>query len=496
MLGIDHSLLSVRDMYLADDLAMKSGVSGISLMEKAGQAVARAVCDIVPEGRVLVLCGPGNNGGDGFVAAAVLDDLGYEVKLYSMVSISELKGDALYFAKRWHGDVVHELGDANFQSADVIVDALFGAGLARPLDRTCCRFAEWSRGRRVVSVDMPSGVSGDTGEIVGDLAFSAEKTVTFFMKKTGHCLYPGKDLCGDIIVADIGIPKEVEVKLSSLSEENYLARENHPDLWSNQIPGYDYSRHKYHFGHSLVWGGEMSGAGRLAAMSALRVGSGLVTVLCSEADRLVYALTSPSLIVDDHKDHAELVVFMRDRKVSAFVLGPGAGRGDGIKSFVSDVLKSCLVPVVLDADGISVFEDKPEQLLSLLSEQVIITPHEGEFKRLFPDVRGGRLERARYAAVKAGCIVVLKGADTIIAAPDGRAVINTNAPYWLAKGGTGDVLSGIITGLLAQGLSIFEAACAGVWLHSDAAYRAGSGMIADDLITCIGASMAPFKDPK
>jgi len=487
MSGIDHSLLNVRDMYLADSLAMKSGVTGISLMGKAGQAVAKAVCEIMPEGRVLVLCGPGNNGGDGFVAAAVLGKLGYQVQLCSMVPISGLKGDALHFAREWQGSVVHELGEADFSSADIIIDALFGAGLTRPLDGTCCNYAEWSREKRVVSVDMPSGVSGDTGEIVGDVAFDAEKTVTFFMKKTGHCLYPGADLCGDVLVADIGVPQEVTAKLS------LLCKENHPDLWSGQIPRYRYSQHKYHFGHSLVWGGEMSGAGRLAAMSALRVGSGLVTVLCSEADRLVYALTSPSLIIDEHKDRSELTAFFKNRKVSAFVLGPGGGRSDSFKSFVSDALEYCSVPGVLDADAISVFEEKPEQLLSLLSDQVVMTPHEGEFKKLFPEVRGSRLERARQAATKAGCILVLKGADTIIAAPDGRTVINTNAPYWLARGGTGDVLAGIITGLLAQGVSVFDAACAGVWLHGDAARRAGSGMIADDLLMSVREAMVPFK---
>ncbi|WP_120496038.1 NAD(P)H-hydrate dehydratase [Kiloniella sp. EL199] len=490
MPGIDHSLLSVRDMYRADSLAMESGVSGISLMGKAGRAVAKTVCGMVPEGRVLVLCGPGNNGGDGFVAAVVLDELGYEVQLYSMVPISELKGDALHFAREWRGIVLRELDEADFGQADVIVDALFGAGLARPLDRTCCSYVEWSLGKCVVSVDIPSGVSGDTGELVGGIAFHAEKTVTFLVKKTGHCLYPGADWCGDVIVADIGIPKKVRAKL------DLQFQENHPDLWSKQIPRYQYDQHKYHFGHSLVWGGQMSGAGRLVAMSALRAGSGLVTVLCSEADRLLYELTSPSLIVEEHKDPMTLAEFLKNRKISSFVLGAGGGRSDDFKSFVSTILESCSIPVVLDADAISVFEEKPEQLLSLLNDQVIITPHEGEFKRLFPEIRGSRLERARQAAVKAGCVLVLKGADTIITAPDGRTVINTNAPYWLARGGTGDVLAGIITGLLAQSVSVFEAACAGVWLHGDAAQRAGSGMIADDLLAGISGAIVPFKNEK
>lgn len=484
----DHSLLSVRDIYQADSLAIKSGVSGISLMQLAGQAVAQAVCDIIPRGRVLVLCGPGNNGGDGFVAAAMLRGQGYEVRLYAMLPISEFGGDAQHFALEWQEGVVGELGEEDFEQADVIVDALFGAGLSRPLDRACCNYVEWSRQKRVVSVDVPSGVSGDTGDVVGDVAFRAEKTVTFSLKKTGHCLYPGADLCGEIIVADIGIPKEVTASLS------LNCQENHPDLWCDQIPRYDYDRHKYDFGHSLVWGGQMSGAGRLAAMSALRVGSGLVTVLCSESDKLVYALTSPSLIVDEHKDPLVLKAFLRNKKISAFVVGPGAGRNDAFKFFVATALKDCFVPVVLDADAISVFEENPEELLSLLNDQVIITPHEGEFKRLFPQARGCRLERACEAAEKAGCTIVLKGADTIIAAPDGRAVINTNAPYWLARGGTGDVLAGIITGLLAQGVSVFDAACAGVWLHSDAAQRAGSGMIADDLPNGVGESIVPFRE--
>ncbi|KLN61085.1 hypothetical protein WH96_07860 [Kiloniella spongiae] len=485
---LNHFLLSVRDMYQADRLAMKSGVSGILLMHEAGQAVARAVCDIIPEGRVLVLCGPGNNGGDGFVAAAALDELGYEVQLYSMLPLPELKGEALHFAKEWRGTVARELDAENFAQADVIVDALFGAGLARPLDRNCCDFVGWSRKKRVVSVDVPSGVSGDTGEVFGDVAFQATKTVTFFMKKTGHCLYPGADLCGDLVVADIGIPKEIAVKLS------LLFKENHPDLWSEQIPRFSYDRHKYHFGHSLVWGGEMSGAGRLAAMSALRAGSGLVTVLCSESDKQIYELTSPSLIVNEHKDPAALKAFLIKRKISAFVIGPGGGQTNAFKSFISVILKDCSVPVVLDAGAISVFDEDPEELLSLLNDQVIITPHEGEFRKLFPDLQGSRLERALEAAKKAACIVVLKGADTIVASPNGQVVISTNAPYWLARGGTGDVLAGIITGLLAQGVSVFDAACAGVWLHSDTGQRAGSAMIAEDLLSYIDEAIAPFRE--
>ncbi len=456
-------------------------------MRHAGQAVAQAVCDIIHEGRVLVLCGPGNNGGDGFAAAAVLRGRGYEVQLYSMLPISKFEGDALHFALEWQGNVVPELGVEDFEQANVIIDALFGAGLSRPLDRACCNYVEWSREKCVVSVDVPSGVSGDTGDVVGDVAFRAEKNVTFSLKKTGHCLYPGADLCGEIIVADIGIPEEVTASLS------LVCQENHPDLWCDQIPRYQYDRHKYHFGHSLVWGGDMSGAGRLATMSALRVGSGLVTVLSPDADRLIYALTSPSLMVEAHKNPEALKAFLKDRKISSFVLGPGAGRGSAFKSLVSSVLENASVPLVLDADAISVFEDSPEQLRTLLNDQVIITPHEGEFKRLFPEVQGCRLERAREAARAAGCIVVLKGADTIIAAPNGRAVINTNAPYWLARGGTGDVLAGIITGLLAQGLFLFDAACAGVWLHSDAAQMAGGTMIADDLVACIGKSVEPFR---
>ncbi len=456
-------------------------------MRHAGQAVAQVVCDIIPEGRVLVLCGPGNNGGDGFAAAAVLRERGYEVQLYSMLPISEFEGDALHFALEWQGSVVCELGVENFEQADVIIDALFGAGLTRPLDRDCCNYVGWSREKCVVAVDVPSGVSGDTGEVVGSVAFRANKTVTFSLKKTGHCLYPGADLCGEIVVADIGIPKEVTASLS------LNCQENHPDLWCDQIPRYQYGRHKYDFGHSLVWGGQMSGAGRLAAMSAVRVGSGLVTVLSSDTDRLIYALTSPSLMVEGHKNLEELKAFLKNRKISSFVLGPGAGRGHAFKSLVSSVLENAFVPLVLDADAISVFEDSPEQLRTLLNDQVIITPHEGEFKRLFPEVQGGRLERARQAARAAGCIVVLKGVDTIIASPNAQAVINTNAPYWLAKGGTGDVLAGIITGLLAQGLFLFDAACAGVWLHSDAAQRIGSTMIADDLVTCIGKSIEPFR---
>ncbi|MEH6632159.1 MAG: NAD(P)H-hydrate dehydratase [Halopseudomonas aestusnigri] len=480
MIWNENPVLTVSQMYEADSITIKSGVSGADLMFHAGEAVAKAVDEALSGvGKVLVLCGPGNNGGDGFVTANILQDRGYEVKLFSLIPHEAIRGDALVHARQWQGDLLFDLNKADFENVDIIVDALFGAGLTRPLEDRVAQFSQWAKSKPTFSVDIPSGLSGDTGQVVGDKVFTATRTITFFRKKPGHLLYPGRKICGEVSVVDIGIKQDCLKKITP------NIAENNPCLWMDKIPQYSFDKNKYCFGHSLIWGGKMTGAARLSSLAALRVGSGLVSVLCPEKDQLVYALTSSSLIVHALEGDADIDNVLSDKRINSLVIGPGGGRDDELKLAVQKFLNLKSRSIVLDADALSVFETCRDELINTLHKNVVLTPHEGEFKKIFPNLKQSKIENAAMAAKSSGGVIVLKGADTVIASPDGRIVINTNAPGYLAKAGAGDVLAGIIAGLLAQGLDVFEAACAGVWIHGEAASHAGAGMIADDLLAGI-----------
>lgn len=464
-------VLSVAEMYRADALAMAGGISGDRLMEAAGYAVAREVRRRFPACRVAILCGPGNNGGDGFVVARLLARAGYAVRLALLGEAVNLKGDAAAMAARWRGSI-EPLAPHVLDRADVVVDALFGAGLARPLDGMARTMIEEIAKRRlkVIAVDVPSGVDGDTGAILG-LAPDAVATLTFFRKKPGHLLLPGRLKCGQVVVADIGIPAAV------LHEVEPPVAENHPSLWRNAFPWPVPDGHKYARGHLVVVGGAaMTGASRLAARAARRVGAGLVTIAAPAEALAVYRAGDPGTIVASLDDFAGLLA---DGRKNAMVLGPGGGTGEGMRERVLAALKT--KAVVLDADALTAFADRPQDLFKGLLPSTVLTPHDGEFARLFGAVPGSRLERARQAAGRAGAVVLLKGADTVIAHPDGRAVINTNAPPWLATAGSGDVLAGLIGGLLAAGMTAFDAAAAAAWLHGAAAQAFGPGLMAEDL---------------
>jgi NAD(P)H-hydrate epimerase len=467
---MSHELLAVAQMYRADFLTMNSGVAGERLMEAAGWAVAREVRRRFRKGRVAVLCGPGNNGGDGFVAARLLHAAGWSVRLGLLGRLDSLKGDCALNAGRWRGRV-EALTPQLLDGCVGVVDALFGAGLARPLDGVAAEMVEQigRRGLKVIAVDVPSGVHGDSGAILGT-APDAIATVTFFRKKPGHCLLPGRLKCGEVVVADIGIPASV------LEDIRPLVRENAPGLW--QVPFPTAEGHKYSRGHALILGGgTMTGAARLAARAARRVGAGLVTIAGPAEALPVYRAGDPGTIVIEC-DPFESV--LADSRRNALLLGPGAGAGEETAAKVLAALatgRAC----VLDADALTSFAGRPESLFACLSPQTVLTPHDGEFSRLFGAVAGSRLERAREGARRCGAVVVLKGADTVIAHPDGRAFINTNAPPALATAGSGDVLAGLVAGLLAQGMDAFAAAAAAVWLHGEAARVVGRGMIAEDL---------------
>ncbi len=517
-----HEILTAAEMGRADRLAIAAGVTGLTLMENAGHAVANAVRALSgPSARILVLCGPGNNGGDGFVAARHLAT-DRQVRLALLGEPGALKGDAAAMAARWAGPVEQAEPDS-VKNADLVVDALFGAGLNRPLDGAAASLIEAINGSGlpIVAVDVPSGLDGTTGRAEWPVV-RATRTVTFFRLKPGHLLLPGRVLCGETTVADIGIPASVlgaahttaspSVQTEGGQTEQPLAVTafvNRPSLWRAAYPRLSLDSHKYARGHAVVVSGgpEHTGAARLGARGALRIGSGLVTLVGSAAATAVNAVASTAVMTRIAGSAKALSALLEDERLNAVLIGPGAGVGTDTAEQVQAVLASSAA-VVLDADALTSFApqkgtlrergafgftasrlvDHPTaarlfEAIGRRSAPVVMTPHDGEFKRLFQDLSGlpSKLDRARAAAGISGAVVVLKGADTVIAAPDGRAAINDNAPPTLATAGSGDVLAGMVVGLLAQRMPAFEAACAAVWLHGAAAAAFGPGLISEDL---------------
>ena len=473
-------LLTVAEMGEADRLAVQSGVPSLTLMENAGRAVVEEIAKRFKPCAVAVLCGPGNNGGDGFVAARHLKAKGFAVRVALLGARDALKGDAAAMAKKWDGEVA-PLSPNSIKSATLIVDALFGAGLSRPLDGTAADVVKAANasGVPIVAVDVPSGMHGDLGRPLNGACIFAAFTVTFFRKKPGHLLMPGPALCGDIMVADIGIPEAV---LEKIRPQTF---ENGPALWASAFPWPAQGANKYDRGHCVVVSGpaHATGAARLAARGALRIGAGLVSVASPPDAVTVNAVELTAIMVKPFSGAGGLAELLTDKRFNAVAIGPGCGVGEGTKALVETCLSSGAA-VVLDADALTSFASNPNALFSKLHDRCVMTPHEGEFERIFPGLLSrtqSRLEAARHAAADAKCVVLLKGHDTIIAAPDGRAAINSNAPAWLATAGSGDVLTGFVAGLLAQRMQTFEAACACVWLHGEAANQFGPGLIAEDL---------------
>lgn len=470
---IQTALLSVAQMNEGDRAAIAAGIPGYVLMQNAGSAVVREITRRWSPRRVTVLCGPGNNGGDGFVVAAALAQGGWPVRVAMLGDRGHLRGDARLHAARWNGDV-EAVTPAALDGAALVVDALFGSGLSRRLDGSVVETltAAAQRGLPLVAVDVPSGLMGDTGESLG--AVPAECTVTFARKKPGHVLLPGRELCGEVVVADIGISSAV---LASLGIDSW---ENDPAVWREHLPLAKSSGNKYTRGHALLYGGyPMTGAARMAARAAARIGAGLTTIAVPEAAFAIYAAALTSIMVQSLKAAGDLARLLSDPRYTAFLIGPGAGVGDATRASALELLATAR-PVLLDADAITVFASEPAELVRAIRGPCVMTPHDGEFARLF-DARGDKLKCARAAARQSGAIIVLKGADTVVAAPDGRAVVNTNAPASLATAGSGDVLGGMILGLLAQGMDAFLAAAAGVWMHGAAAAAFGPGLLAEDL---------------
>jgi NAD(P)H-hydrate epimerase len=470
-------------MYRADALAGEAGVPPLVLMENAGRAVAQEILRRFGARPTLVLCGPGNNGGDGFVVARFLKDWGWPVRLALYGERARLRGDAARMAERWTGPVE---AIATLEGAALIVDALFGAGLSRPLSKEVTALVR-KAAVPVVAIDVPSGLDGKTGQMRPD-AFRAALTVTFFRKKPGHVLMPGRAYCGETVVADIGIPEKVLATIA-------------PKLWENSAPRLPAGRaeqHKYQRGHAVILSGaaHQTGAARLAASAALRVGAGLVTLASPKAALAANAAHLTAVMLAEAEDGLALSRILADRRKNAVCLGPALGIGSPTCAKVRAALASGAA-VVLDADALTSFAQAPDELFEAIAElpgrAVVMTPHEGEFCRLFKDMEGAadsKCERALKAAGRARAVILLKGPDSVAASPDGRAVVNTNAPPSLATAGSGDVLTGLVTGLLAQGLAPLEAASAAMWLHGEAARKFGNfGLIAEDLPNLISSGI-------
>lgn len=473
-------LLTRGEMGTVDEIAISGGVSGIDRIEMAGAAVADLAASMCgAPGPVLVLCGRGNNGGDGYVAARLLAGLGYDVRLAAVGG--ELRGDAAEAQARWKGEV-RSFDPALLHGCGLVIDALYGAGLSRDIDgdaRTAVEAINAS-GKPVLAVDIPSGVDGDTGLVRG-VAIKATATITFFRYKPGHMLLPGRALCGDKHLAPIGLSDTLLEKIAPRASLNRRA------LWDTAFPRAGDASHKYTRGHVLIAAGsEMTGAARLAARAALRIGAGVVTIAANPDVVPIYSAALEAVIVRPMAGLQDYEKLLEDTRRNALAVGPGAGIGAATRDLVRAALSGKRATVI-DADALTSFETQPRALFSAIAESqspVVLTPHEGEFKRLFGSIHetvASKLERTREAAKLSGAIVVFKGADTVIAASDGRAAISDNAPPWLATAGSGDVLTGIVTGLLAQGMPGFEAACAAVWMHGEAARHVGPGLIAEDL---------------
>ncbi|MBW6506667.1 MAG: NAD(P)H-hydrate dehydratase [Rhodobacteraceae bacterium] len=493
-------LVTSAQMRAIEAAAIASGaVTGLGLMERAGAAVVAAITAEWPglaPARAVVLCGPGNNGGDGFVVARLLHGLGWAVRLFHYAAPVHMPPDAETMRNRWRalGPVADYAAFAPEQhDYDLVVDAIFGIGMTRPMATSehhasllaACAAPD---GPRMVAIDLPTGLDADTGLTMAP-HFAAALTVTFHAAKPGHYLGQGPALCGKLVVADIGLP---EMPQDLPPEAPAAAPRTRLLDAPSVLLGKGAQAHKYHYGHALILSGGAGkgGAARLGARAALRVGAGLVTLACPQAALAENAARLDAVMLVALADGYSLRGILADARMNALLLGPGLGLARA-REMVPVALSSRRA-TVLDADALSTFAEDPEALFALLHPACVLTPHLGEFARLFPDLAArtgqpgfSKLDAARAAASRAGCVVLLKGPDTVIAAPDGRCTLSAaaydRAAPWLATAGAGDVLAGLIVGLLARGAAPFASAETAAWLHLEAALAFGPGLIAEDL---------------
>ncbi|MEQ8901250.1 MAG: NAD(P)H-hydrate dehydratase [Roseovarius sp.] len=499
-----REILTAAQMRAIELAAIESGVvTGLELMERAGRGVIEAVFEEWPElakspHHAVVVCGSGNNGGDGFVVARLLKEWGWQVEVFFFGEPSKLPPDAKLNYERWLklgtvDDLVHAPKFAH--EADLFVDALFGTGLRRPLEGAALawaaeRVSDPDAQAKTVAVDMPSGLCSDSGRELqdGTETVLAALTVSFHAPKLGHFLGWGPFKCGRMVVADIGLAERAE------AETVRLVMSPQPRIIDKAEVA-----HKYGCGHALILtgGAGKTGAARLAARGALRIGAGLVTLGVPPSAQMEVASQITALMLRQVRDAEKFAAILEDPRLNAVCLGPGLGI-ERARDLVPVALRAAHLPgVVLDADALTAFQDAPQTLFAMLHERCVLTPHAGEFARVFPDlaealsaapIKGpacSKVDAARDAARRAGCVVLLKGPDTVIAAPDGRCSINSaqyerRAP-WLATAGSGDVLAGFITGLLARGFPPMQAAETAAWLHVECARSFGPGLIAEDL---------------
>lgn len=486
-------LLTSAQMRSIEGAVIESGAaSGLALMERAGEGVVAAILARWPEGiggarRALVLCGPGNNGGDGYVVARLLAGRGWAVTLWALAPPAT--PDAIANAERWAqtGPVTERLAPEAMQDA-VVVDALFGTGLMRPVAELVWRPLAQAQeaGAALVAVDILSGISADDGRVMAEGGFvtrAADLTVTFQAPKLGHVLLPGGAMSGALAVVDIGLADGLATLVAS--DRPAMARAVLP-------PGMRVAKmggHKYDHGHALVLSGGVGrgGAARLAARAALRVGAGLATLGCPPAAMIENAARLDAVMLRAVADgHALTAMLADDARLNALCLGPGLGIGVREASLLAAALRA-RCPIVLDADALSLIA-RDATLRALVHEHCVLTPHTGEFARLWPDLGGqglSKLDATMQAAAEIGAVVLHKGIDTVIASPDGwplvHAALRARTAPWLASAGAGDVLAGLIAGLMARGWPPASAAADAVWLHVEAARHAGPGLIAEDL---------------
>jgi hydroxyethylthiazole kinase-like uncharacterized protein yjeF len=448
-------VLTAAETRVAEQVAMAEGVSVDTLMERAGLALSRAIWRFGGGRSTLILCGPGNNGGDGYVAARLLQSWGVTVRLAAL--LPPATDVAKRAAAQWDGKVEDIAG---VDAAPILVDAIFGTGLSRALDADLVATLKRLRAaaRMVIAADVPSGVETDSGADLG--AIPADVTVALGALKPAHLLQPSASLCGHIVSADIGLAAE--------SGRQVIAR---PVL---KVPSS--ADHKYTRGLVTILSGEMKGAARLVASAAVRSGAGYV-VLAGDPE----ATGIPLSIVHRSPDDA-----LADARVSAIIVGPGLGRTGTAEASVMQALQTGK-PVVLDADALHLI--RPGQI-ARHTAPVILTPHKGEFEAMFGKLPGSKIDQALAAAAASGATVIFKGADTVVASPDGRVGLSAQSSPWLSSAGTGDVLAGIAGTMLARGLDAHEAACAAVWLHNCAAHLAGPALIADDLCQRLQEALA------
>lgn len=490
-------ILTVAEMTEVDRLTAASGVPTLTLMENAGRQVANEIARRWPACRTTVLCGPGNNGGDGYVVARHLGARGFAVEVLTVGDHKSLKADAAAMAKLW-GGLTRKFDPNEPVQGDLFVDAVFGAGLSRGLAPELVQLFEDISVADVpiVAIDVPSGICGDRARFLDEVQpWTATLTVTFFRKKPAHVLYPARGHCGEIVCVDIGIPSGMLHALAQIRGPAAAPAGRCVENIAPPLPADPKATgHKYSRGHCIVVAGpaHATGATRLAARGALRVGAGLVTVVgdASAVAALAPALTA--IMVREAASASALKGLLQDKRLNAVVIGPGNGVGGLTRERVGAVLGSAAA-CVIDADALTSFQDDPALLFKQLHGRAVLTPHEGEFERLFPGLLAGaanRIEAARAAAKRANAVVLLKGPDTVIADPAGNAAINTNAPADLATAGSGDVLAGIAAGLMAQGLDAFAAARSAAFLHGACGRIAGPGLIAEDLPEALPAALA------